>query len=212
MTTLVVIAKSELNREIVVRAVEAAGGAAIALSSLAELPGLLRETPVSGILLEMVTSARATAAEKQETNDLIQLYAHAKFKVVENEIKMLGRNMTLDGFLRQCLSIQPRVIRRSPRVVIHAGVYISKRSDFEPFEKVVTLNISNGGCFVYSACQWQVGERVWLLFKGQERVMSGEVCWRHPWGKNNRIPGIGIKFIEDDIEYPCPPFLLEDGD
>jgi Tfp pilus assembly protein PilZ len=212
MLTLVVIAKGEPARAVVARAVEAGGGTAIALSSLAELPAVLRETPVSGILLEMVTSARASAAEKQETNDLIQLYAYAKFKVVNSEIKMLGRNMTLEDFLQQCLSIRPRMIRKSPRVVIHAGVYISKSSDFSQFEKSVTLNISNDGCFVYSACQWQVGERVWLLFKDQEHVMSGEVRWRHPWGKNNRMPGIGIRFIQDGIEHPCPAFLRDDAD
>lgn len=194
MPTFAVVAKNEAARKTLADALQAAGVDAIALNSMAELPALLKEVPVSGILLDLVTSAKATAQEKRETNDLIQLYPHVKTKVIGDEVKILGNGSSLLEFIRDSRSFTPRVVRKREREVRFIGFLISTDSEFSDAEKTVTLNISDDGCFVYSAREWKEGDRVWLRFSENDCVVQGVVCWWQPWGNNKRIPGIGIRF------------------
>lgn len=194
MPTFAVVAKSEAARKTLADALQAAGVDAIALNSMAELPALLKEVPVSGILLDLVTSAKATAQEKRETNELIQLYPHAKTKAIGDEVKILGNGSSLHQFIGECRSFTPRVIRKVERQIRHIGFLLSADSEFSDAEKTVTLNISDIGCFVYSAREWKRGDRVWLRFSENDCVVQGVVCWWQPWGNNKRIPGIGIRF------------------
>jgi len=192
--TLVIIANSEEKQQILSAQVEAEGVGVIVLSTLAELPVLLKKVPVSGILLDLVTATKASSHEKETTNEVIQLFPYAKVKIVNNEVLILGRGVSLQQFVADCRSFKPRTIRKSERRIRYIAFLLSADSSFENYEKVVTLNIGDGGCFIYSASEWQVGDRVWLRFIDNDRVMTGVVCWWQPWGNNKKMPGIGIKF------------------
>lgn len=197
MPKIIVVAKSEETCKTIVQAVRAEGVDAIASSSLTELPGILREVPTNGILLDIITSTKASAEEKHATNDLLQLYPHVKAKVIGDEIKIIGVNKSLTQFLDDCKAFNARVIRKCDRPVRYTGVYLSANSDFEDAEKAVTLNITDGGCFVYTAKEWKVGDRVWLHFKEDDRKEHGIVRWIQPWGNSKKMPGIGINIIQD---------------
>lgn len=194
MPKFVVISNNEETVQAIVDALKAEGVEAIAVHSLAELPPVLKEVPTNGILLDLITSTRATAQEKLQTNDILQLFPHAKVKVVKNEVRLLGESKSLKQFVQNGTLFKARVIRKCDRPVRYTGVLLSKASDFADAEKAVTLNITDGGCFVYSGNDWQVGEPVWLRFKENDSVVQGVVCWTQPWGNNKKMPGIGIKF------------------
>ena len=84
-----------------------------------------------------------------------------------------------------------------PDIVRYLAVHRSADGKFEDAEKVVTANVSDHGCFVYSIREWSAGDRVWLRFLGDEADICGTVrSWR-PWGNNKTMPGIGIKL---DVE------------
>jgi hypothetical protein len=197
MLKIIVVAKNEETCTAIVQAVQAEGASAVASSSLKDLPGILREVPTNGILLDIITSTKASAEEKQETNDLLQLYPHAKVKVTEDGIKIIGINKSLKQFVHDCQSFKARVIRACDRPIRYTGVYLSADNNFEDAEKAVTLNITDGGCFVYTAHEWKVDDRVWLHFKEDDRIRLGVVRWVQPWGNSRRMPGIGINFIQD---------------
>jgi hypothetical protein len=72
-------------------------------------------------------------------------------------------------------------------------VHLSADAKFENAEKVVTTNISDRGCFVYSIRKWTTGDRVWLRFLGDDEDICGTVCSWRQWGNNKAMPGIGIK-------------------
>jgi len=199
MTTVVVVAKSEKTRRSIVKIVEMEGGSALGVASLAELLTVLEETPVSGIILDLITSTKASAQEKLETNEPIQLYPNIKVKVIEDQVNTLGKGMTLGQFVHDCQAFKPRSIRKSIRRERHIAFFLSRDNSFSAIEKVVTLNISDGGCFICSTSDWQVGERVWLRFIDNDCVMSGVVVWWQPWGNNKKMPGIGIRFDFDEI-------------
>ena len=192
--TLVIVAKNEDTLEKIVDTIQAEGVETITSRSLAELPAILREVPTSGLLLDLVTSAKSTAQEKLETNDLLQLYPHAKVKVVGTDVRILGDSRSLQQFIQDCRSFTPRIIRRSKRLTQYIGAFLSSDSEFSAVEKTVTFNFSDEGCFVYSAAEWKVGDRVWLRFIENECVVPGTVRWFQPWGNNKKLPGIGIKF------------------
>jgi len=190
----VVISNNEETLKAIIDAVKAEGVEAIAVNSLAELPPILKEVPTNGILLDLITSTRATAQEKLQTNDILQLYPHAKVKVVKNDVRILGESKSLKQFVQSGMLFKARVIRKCDRPIRYTGVLLSNVEEFADAEKAVTLNITDGGCFVYSGNEWKVGDPVWLRFKENEDVVHGVVCWTHPWGNNKKMPGIGIKF------------------
>lgn len=198
MTNVVVVAKNEKTRRSIVKIVESEGGSAIAVASLAELLSILEETPVSGIILDLITSTKASAQEKLETNEPVQLYPNVKVKVAEDKVNTLGKGMSLGQFVRDCQAFKPRTIRKSIRRDRHIAFFLSRDDSFREIEKAVTLNISDGGCFICSTGDWQVGDRVWLRFIDNECVMSGVVVWWQPWGNNKKMPGIGIRFDFDE--------------
>ena len=197
MLTLVIVAKSEDALTKITAAVQADGVNTVTSRSLAELPAILKEIPISGLLLDLVTSAKSTAQEKLDTNDLLQLYPHAKVKVVGSEVRILGDSRSLEQFIEDCRSFTPRIVRRSKRLPQYIGAFLSDDGEFSTPEKAVTFNVSDEGCFVYSAGDWKVGDPVWLRFIENECVVRGSVCWLQPWGNNKKLPGVGIKFDFD---------------
>jgi len=191
---LVIIANDTDIRQKVAAAIAMVGDESIALTALADLPELLKKVPVSGIIIELATSARANPREKQETNALIQLYPNTKVRWTNDELVFFGQGATFKEFIQDCRSFTPRTVRKAERRIRHIAFLLADNREFEHAEKVVTLNISDGGCFVFSTKDWHVGEKVWLQFADNKSVITGTVRWWQPWGNNKKMPGIGICF------------------
>jgi len=191
MKTCVVVALNQKTRDFVAVSLKALEMEAVLLASLGELRPTLETVSVCGILLELATAITASARDKKDTPELFDLYPSAKFRLLDNEVRILGD--TLPGFVDKCRQFNPRTIRREFRKVSYLAVYLSADETFKDAEKVVTADISTGGCFVYSAREWEPGSRVWLKFLGEEAVVCGTVCSSQPWGNNKLLPGIGIK-------------------
>jgi hypothetical protein len=194
MPILVIVAKSEDTLKTIEAAVQAEGVNTFTSRSLAELPAIFREVPTSGILLDLVTSAKSSAQEKLETNDLLQLFPNAKVKVIGNDVRILGESRSLQQFVQDCRLFKARTIRKSKRQTQYIGVSLSTDGEFSAVEKTVTFNFSDEGCFVYSANDWKIGDCAWMRFIENDCIVRGTVCWLQPWGNNKKLPGIGIKF------------------
>jgi len=196
----IVISVSTVIREKITTSLELEGVNVVALSSLGELKFALQSKSVSGILLDLFTSTKASAQEKQDTNDLIQLYPHARFKFSGDKMSIIGKENTLDSFVDVCRKFKARSIRKNQRRIRHIAFHLSSDGNFEKAEKTVSINFSDGGCFVFSANDWQVGDRVWLRFDDNNVEAQGIVRFHEPWGNRNSIPGIGVQF---DIMPPA---------
>jgi hypothetical protein len=141
--------------------------------------------------LELATAITTPTWLKESTRELFELYPFAKFRVAGSQALIIGD--TLDSFASKCREFEPRRIRASVRESKSIAVYLAADETFVDAEKVVTINISDGGCFVYSAREWALGSRVWLRFPNVEAVFCGTVCSMRPWGNNKLLPGIGVK-------------------
>lgn len=191
MKTCVVIALDEQTRDFLAVSLQALEMEAVLLTSLGELRDTLEKVPVCGILLELATAVRASAQDKQDTAEMLELYPFVKFRVLGAEVRIAAD--TLPGFVERCRQFDPRTIRRSARHVRYLAVYLSADDTFLDAEKVVTADVSAGGCFVYSVREWKRGNRVWLKFPGGDAVACGTVCSSRAWGNNQFLPGIGIQ-------------------
>ena len=189
----VVIASDSHVRTIVEAAVRHLDLETKGIASLGELAAIVRDVPLGGILLELATSIRSTPEEKEVTNELTCVYPFARFRIVDHEIRILGEGNTLETFVERCRQFNPRVLRREGRISRHLSVYLSREPGFEEAEKAVTINMSKGGCLVFSSRKWSIGDLVWLRFPGEEIAISGTVRFWRAWGQKG-IPGIGVQF------------------
>jgi len=88
--TCVVVALSEEVRTIVARQLTALGVDATLVASADELTAVLEKIPACGILLEVITSIKASPHAKSAIQELSECYLFGKFKLAENEVLILG--------------------------------------------------------------------------------------------------------------------------
>ena len=209
MTTIVIISNSNEIRHTILNSLDSLNCCLLPLNSLAELPAVLHEIPINGIIIDIITATRATASEKQDTFHILQLFPHIKVKLHQNEIRAVGATTLEQFMLEACKDFESRIIRKSPRLVRHVGVEIRRPAATGESERSFTYNFSLGGCFVCSTGNWLVGEQVQLSFVGFGEVVAGRVCWWEPWGAR-KVPGVGIKFdpLPDDILRAFNDFWL----
>jgi len=102
----------------------------------------------------------------------------------------------LDFIHNECSNFVPRMIRSDARKAIHLNVVLYKTEDASQPERSVTLNISKGGCFIFSAQEWEEGSEAWMHFMElkDSTLISGQIRHAVRWGESMRIPGIGVEF------------------
>ena len=195
IATCVVVALSEDVRNIVAAELKSLRMEATLLALPEELPTFLEKNPACGILLEVIASIKASQEAKKAIQELSEFYPFGKFKLAGNEVLILGKE-SLQSFVHDCQQFNPRTLRKDSRHNAYLAVHLSADGKFEDAEKVVTVNVSDRGCFVYSIREWTAGNRVWLRFLGDDADICGTVCAWQPWGNNKTMPGIGIKLDE----------------
>jgi hypothetical protein len=194
-----------------------------AVSSLSELYKRLQEKGYNGILLDVKTKVRASGEEKERIHGLLETFPVLQLNLDREtgELRSLsagrsGEGATLEDFLdKQCGSFQARSVRSSVRRDVNLNVLLSDwtcPSEKSPVRSI-TLNISKGGCFIYSTKEWDLKKP--LSFTMVELAapgpITGEVRWQIPWGKSMRIPGIGVRFVsihEAQHKLLCERFRL----
>jgi Tfp pilus assembly protein PilZ len=84
------------------------------------------------------------------------------------------------------------------RKAINFNVILGPHPDLSrrKVEKSVTLNVSQGGCYLYSVRKWKANETAWFVFKELDDLtpIQADVRWCVPWGTSMKIPGIGVQF------------------
>jgi len=189
-----------------INAAQSLGAQVDSASTFSDLRNLLCGHSYNGVMVDLKTKVKASHDDKDLLHDLLEQFplAQLKFEEATGAIRSLNvgqarGNETVEAFINEeCRPFPARPIRSSVRKNIHFNALISKNGT--PSEEggiqTVTMNVSQGGCFLYSTEYWEIGGKVSIIFRGLEdqRPITGEVRWQVPWGKTMQIPGIGVKF------------------
>jgi hypothetical protein len=161
----------------------------------------------NGLLIDIPTVIQARDEEKKYLHDLLEVYPVGKVRISPSRPgislitagKCIAQKSTVEEFITECTQFKARTCRSSERRHVHLPVTLSSSADFAPedTEKTFTVNLSHGGCFVFSLKPWKVGDNVVIAIHrpaGADTILIGEVRWTIPWGTKEAIPGIGIRF------------------
>ncbi len=177
-------------------------------SSFEDLYKAIVKIPYNGILIDMPTKIITLSKDKERLNSILELYPVARltFNDKSGQLCVFYSNQiagsgTLDDFLaQQCRSFTARTIRSDRRRDIVFNVILSKSKNIsdENSERTVTMNISRGGCFIFSIGDWEVNNDAWFIIKELTDLtpICGQVRWKVDWGSKMSVPGIGVKFKE----------------
>jgi Tfp pilus assembly protein PilZ len=191
------------------KAFEALGVCCEWTDNIVDMHQKLLSTPFNGLVLDVLTTAKTSQKDRaliQEVSEyyptLLMRWNSATQKIggmVFGEI--LDKKDPLGDFVsRFCRAERALLFREDKRHDIHLNVLLSLDKDFseELVEKTVTLDLSRGGCFIISSRSWENIDQAWirLLELIDPTPIQVQLCRYVPWGKQTKIPGIGIKFID----------------
>lgn len=174
-------------------------------SSFRELHDLMTEVPFNGVLIDVPTRMMAPKNERPLINEILEMYPviHMGWERDTETIQTLnhGSIKGLEEFIEQkCRGFAARTLRSQMRKKAHLNILLNSRQDlrFEQVEKTVTMDISTGGCFIFSGENWENCSSAYLIAKelNDRTPIEGEVRWHLGWGNQMRIPGIGILFTK----------------
>ncbi len=177
-------------------------------SSFEDLYKAIVKIPYNGILIDMPTKIVTLSKDKERVDSILKRYPVARltFNDKSGQLCVFYSNQaagsgTLDDFLaQQCRSFTARTIRSDRRRDIVFNVILSKTKNIsdQDSERTVTMNISRGGCFIFSTDDWEVNNDAWFIIKelADQTPICGQVRWNVDWGNEMRYPGIGVQFIE----------------
>jgi hypothetical protein len=179
------------------------------VETFGEMFNLLRQNAYHCLLIDLLAKTQgARTVDKVFLNNTLGTFPvaqlrwdphykkiHALLSVPYNGEDPLGY------MLRQiCPRFNPRRIRSATRFKLHFNLLLSKNREglSDSAERVVTVNMSKEGCYIYSSQIWQDCRRVWFVIHELEDAtpICGEIRWKIPWGEKMKFSGIGVLFTQ----------------
>jgi len=178
-----------------------------AVSSLREVATQTAKQPYNAIFLDMPLIVRASQYEKSLVEDALRALPHARLNITASsgEISMLvsgdshESSATPEEYLRYCCEQPVKTVLPRNRIPLNLNAELSHHSENRSKERTVCIDISPGGCFLFSANdEIALQSTVWinLVILNDPTPILSTVCWKREWGMTNDIPGVGIRFDE----------------
>lgn len=206
---VILYCKETSTREIYINELEHLAANYKVADTFSELKEMVKQNRYNGILVDVGTIMRAPKKDRLNFQRLKDLFpvVQLNWNKLEKSIGTLfyGKSSDsddLESFIsRECIPFKPRSIRKEDRRRICLNTIISRETSFKKdVERTVTIDLSKTGCFIYSASNWIIAEKVWFMFKevGLKTPIKGRIRRIIPWGKSMSLPGIGISFENID--------------
>lgn len=158
-----------------------------------------------GLFLDIPTKMKAIKENKAYVYRLVERFpvSHLQMDAGSREIRCFHFNRKyghtlLDFINTQCRAFIPQKIWVDARTEIHLPVLVYKHRDDKRPERSITIDLSLGGCFIFSSRRWKEGQHIWVRFKDVSDALPIHACINTvvQWGKPRQIPGIGVQFKE----------------
>ncbi len=190
------------------------------INSFDEFYGHAAGNKYSGILVDIVSSIRASACDRDALKGVMEVYPTLRLRwdPEAKDIRTLmsgagvGQKISIEYFVNTyCSVFHPQALRLQRRQVVYCSVVSANNADIAIADTLRTIiaDISVGGCFLYSAYPIAIGTVLWLRFVDMvdDTPIKCEVMWGREWGKTKMIPGAGLKFVEitdeQAVEIDC---------
>jgi Tfp pilus assembly protein PilZ len=221
LVRVLLISRPGQAREIYARALQRAGAEVDVAGSIEDLHEAVTHQPYHGVVVDIPTKIQALRDHKELVSSILGSFPVIQVNVdpATGRIRALRygcdrKNDRLEDFIRrECRRAVPRLFRRRPRSSICCQVRLRavRCSSGAPGERTVSVNLSEGGCFLFTAKAYAVGDKVSMLFReiDPRRPLMGVVRHRIPWGERSVMPGIGVEFSDlDDYQRQILKDLL----
>lgn len=174
-----------------------------------ELHRALQDSSYSGLLVDLLTKMMVPKSEQAALRRIFEVFPVIQLRIdrASDKIGTLYQGQPKNGgdlrdfLVNHCLPSPPRKIRTQSRKEAFFNLVITRQNGSPSGmpaheERTVTINISPGGCFVFSNLDWEKSAVVWLQIRelSDPTPILGEVRWGIEWGKSMQIPGVGIRF------------------
>ncbi len=203
---VILVCKEGAAREAYLNETKKNGVEVDTVSSFGELFQAMITNPYQGVLIDLITSMKASREEKGMAQEILDVFPLIQLKL-DNEtgdIRTISYGSSsgdgsLSDFLdNDCRIFTSRAIRLNARKSINFNVVMSKEEHMNEklLERTATINASQGGCFLFSSQDWVNTPNVWLIISElqDKSPIQADIRFVASWGKRMVIPGIGISF------------------
>ena len=200
---VLLIAQNDNARREYLSALEKCAVQVFVSESFQDLSGEICSHSYHGIFLDLQTKMKAINKNKNFVYGLIEHFPVCQLKINDQtgEINCFHHSQEFGGTMldfinNECRNFVPRMIRSDTRKEVHCNVILYKSKDETQPELSVTINISKGGCFIFSTREWEIGDDVWIQIKEtkDKELIGGQIRRVARWGESMQIPGIGVEF------------------
>ena len=203
---LILVCKEGDARQAYLNEMKALGVEVDVVSSYYEFLKTRVSTPYQGLMIDLVTQMKMSVEEKNVSKEILGFFPtlQLKWDAESGSIRNISiGKTTTSGSLKEfihteCQSFTARAVRLNMRKVVHFNVLLSndESMDEKALERTVTINISKGGCFLFSGRDWSNTPKAWFIINElQDKTpIAGDIRWSVEWGKQMTIPGIGLSF------------------
>ncbi len=214
---ILLIARKGAQRDQYLAALHETGVRVTVASSFKKLSGDVADQLFHGVMVDLATKIRALNEDKDFIHNIIGNFPMAQLKLEKKtgKISVFLYGQTRGGFIeeflyKECLTFKPRKFRSHARKPIHFNVVFIDAPDLdsENASRSITMNVSRGGCFIFSAGSFNNGEEIRFVLKelDEDAPVKGIVRYGITWGDAMRVPGVGLEFTDIDESQ-----LLETG-
>lgn len=219
---VLLIAADEEVREKYKAVIQSLGVNVTAVPSFKNQEKTVVEKRYHGLLVDLQTKFKAVKDDKEFIRNIMGKFPVAHLNIIKStqEIRILyqgsRQNASIEDFLTQeCSKFTPRRFRYHPRKPIHFNLILSSDIGFIKghHQRTATIDVSRGGCFIFSTGQWRESDDVWFIIKElkDNSPVHGRVRHYVAWGTDLKLPGIGVEFLDIDDgqnEQICHAFDL----
>ena len=204
---ILLVAENGVAKDMYCKIALEVGVECLCVGSLDELQRKYPGTNLRGILLDVPTVIKASMEEKRHIQKLGDSFPMLRLRWNENSEsimglysggKLSGSEVIRDFFQREVQGFVPRRIRVGSRCHVSFNILVGETPGFSSHEaeKAFTANASPGGCFVYTARSYRIGQGIYVVINefDDHTPIASIVRWTMPWGERLKPPGIGISF------------------
>lgn len=203
---VLLVSRSASRTQVYREALDQQGVSCLAISAIKEVLTLTAGTQFNGILLDMPVLVKASPDDKAAIEDVLKALPSAYLNIAPatDSIKLMtvnglqGMATSLEGFAALCKDFTARLVLPKNRFSLHLHALLRSADAVIPEERTVTLNVSYGGCFLFSATpDYEVNQQVTITFIGlnDDTPVSATICWLQRWGdEGHQAPGVGVRF------------------